>query len=339
MDSYEQAFQNGIDLYGLPRRGKKQIDFINSAGCPIKIYKEYENGKIIDLTVVIEHYDKKTRKVYFVGYEKGIYAGDLIEGHIGTIFISIAITHPDKVPFFVNTDDAYKYTAGSTKKALFICPICGQTHEMVIKDFIKNGFTCPNKNCPNNCNYKRSEAKKGKQRSEETKQKISKARIGKYAGENHPMYGRTGENSPNWQGGSTPIQKHLRDIIDPFMKVHKKALNKTCEVTGKKGEDSHHIYPFTNIVHDAHNKNNITIKPNVGDYTPEELKALEDYVLSWHVIGDWSNMILLAEDVHDQLHNSEFYKNMQNKYDPTLTYEAAHKFIEEFKITWSSVAA
>ena len=46
MDSYEQAFQNGIDLYALPRKGKKQIDFINSACCPVKIYKEYKNGKI-----------------------------------------------------------------------------------------------------------------------------------------------------------------------------------------------------------------------------------------------------------------------------------------------------
>ena len=346
MDSYEQAFQNGIDLYTLPRRGKKQIDFINSSGCPVKIDKDYK-GQHIDLTVVIEYYDKKTQNVYFVGYEKGIFTGDLLKGKIGEIFAptrrklntqSIAVTHPDKVPFFVNPEDAYKYTAGSGKKTLFICPICGQTHEMRIQNFINNGFTCPNKNCQNSQNFKQS-------------------------GENNPMYGRTGadspnygkkaseetkrkksetmkgENNPNWQGGITPIRKHLRDIIEPFMEAHKKALNETCEITGKNGEDSHHIYPFINIVHDAHDKNNITIKPNVCDYTTEELKALEDYVLSWHVIGDYSNMILLAEDVHEQVHNSEFYKNMQNKHDPNLTYEAAHKFMEEFKITWSSVAA
>ena len=383
MDSYEQAFQNGIDLSALPRRGKKQIDFINSVGCPVKIYKVYENGKIIDLTVTIERYDKKTKNVYFVGYEKGIHASSLIKGCIGTIFTSIAITHPDKVPFFVNTEDAYKYTSQSAKKVLLICPICGQTHEMRIQDFINNGFTCPNKNCLNSREYKISELHKGKQLSEETKQKISEGRIGKYAGENHPMYGRTGENNPNygkkhperseamkgknnpmygkklseeikrkqseamkgkyagennpnWQGGITPIRKHLRAIIEPFMEAHKRSLNYTCELTGKffYRNPSHHIYPFINIVHDAHNKNNITIKPTVADYTPEELKALEDYVLSWHVIGDWSNMILLADDVHNQFHD-EYGK----VYDPTLTVEAAYQRMEEFKITWSSVAA
>ena len=373
MDSHEQAFQNGIDLYALPtcmNAGRVCIDWVNSIGCSVKIYKEYKNGKIIDLTVVIERYDKKTQKVYFVGYEKGIKAGDLIRGCIGTIFTSIAITHPDKVPFFVNPEDAYKYTVGSRQKALLICPICGQTHEMWIYSFIKNGFTCPNKNCQNSREYKVSEAMKGennpmygrtgennpnygKQRSEETKQKISEARDGKYAGENHPNYGKqrseetkqkqsetmkgkyAGENHPNWQGGITPIKDHLCDIIKPFMEAHKRSLNYTCELTNKNGGvNSHHIYPFINIVHDAHNKYNISIKPNVGDYTPEELKTLEDYVLSCHVIGDYSNMILLAENVHNQ-----FHKKHGKIYDPTLTVEAAYQRMEEFKITWSSVTA
>ena len=321
MDSYEKAFHNGIDLSALPtcmNAGRVCIDWTNSIGCSVKIYKEYENGKIIDLTVIVERYDKKTQNVYFLGYKKGIHISSLIKGNIGTIFTSIAVTHPHTISYFLNSEDAYKYTMGSRQKALFICPICGQTHEMKIFNFINRGFTCPNKNCQNSWNCKMS-------------------------GENNPMYGvhRTGESSSNWQGGITPIRKHLRKIIEPFIEAHKRSINYTCELTGKKFNQnpSHHIYPFTNIVHDAHNKNNITIKPTVADYTPEELKALEDYVLSWHVIGDWSNMILLAEDVHEQLHDSEFYKNMQNKYDPNLTYEAAHKFIEEFKITWSSVAA
>ena len=315
MDSYEQAFQNGIDLYALPicmNAGRVCIDWTNSIGCSVKIYKEYKNGKIIDLTVVIERYDKATQEITFVGYEKGIRTSNLINGKIGTIFTSIAITHPDQVPFFVNPEDAYKYTAGSNKKVLFICPICGEIYEMIIANFINRGFTCPNKNCQNSQNFKQSEAMKG---------------------ENHPIYGKTGENTPNWQGGITPIQKHLRKIIDPFIEAHKRSLNYTCELTGKffYQNPSHHIYPFTNIVHDAHNKYNISIKPNVGDYTPEELKQLEDYVLSWHIIGDWSNMILLAEDVHNQFHD-EYGK----VYDPTLTVEAAYQRMEEFKITWSS---
>ena len=154
---------------------------------------------------------------------------------------------------------------------------------------------------------------------------MSEARIGKYAG----------ENSPNWQGGITPIKDHLRTIIEPFMEAHKRSLNYTCELSNKNGTmNSHHIYPFINIVHDAHNKNKISIKPNVYDYTTEELKILEDYVLSWHVIGDYSNMILLADEVHKQFHE-EYGKG----YNPTLTVEAAYQRVEKFKITWSSVAA
>ena len=358
MDSYkkiiidvrEKALSNGIYLYFLPtcmNAGRVCIDWANSAGCVIKIDKVYKGQHII-LTVVIERYDKATRNVYFVGYEKGIYASNLIKGCIGEIFAPtkntqpIAITHPDKVPFFVNPEDANKYTAGSNKKILFICPICGQTHEMIIENFIRKDFTCPNKNCPNSQEYKISEAKKGKQLPEETKQKMSEARKGKKHSEETKQKmseAQKGEKGNNWQGGITPIKDHLRDIINPFIEAHKEFLNYTCELTGKNGAmNSHHIYPFTNIVHDAHNKYNISIKPTVADYTPEELKQLEEYVLSWHVIGDYSNMILLAENVHEQLHNSEFYKDMKNKYDPTLTYEAAHKFIEELKITWSSVA-
>ena len=129
MDSYkkviidvrEKALSNGIYLYFLPtcmHVGRVCIDWTNSIGCPVKIDKVYENGRIIDLTVVIERYDKKTQNVYFVGYEKGIRTSHLIEGHIGTIFTSIAITHLDQVSFFVNTEDAHKYTAGSGKKVL-----------------------------------------------------------------------------------------------------------------------------------------------------------------------------------------------------------------------------
>ena len=306
MDSYEKALGNGIYLYFLPtcmNAGRVCIDWINSVGCPVKIDKNYK-GQHINLTVVIERYDKATRKVYFVGYEKGIYAGDLIMGKIGEIFAPtqpIAITHPHTIPYFLNLEDAYKYAAGSDQKVLLICPICGQTHEMIIKNFINQGFTCTNKNCQNSWNYKTSENQKG-------------------------------EKSHKWQGGITPIRKHLRIIIEPFMEAHKRSLNYTCELTGKKGNmNGHHIYPFINIVHDAHDKNNITIKPNVCDYTTEELKALEDYVLSWHVVGDWSNMILLAKDVHNQ-----FHKEYGKVYDSTLTFEAAHKFMEEFKIIWSS---
>ena len=53
----------------------------------------------------------------------------------------------------------------------------------------------------------------GKHHSPETKQKISKAKKGKYTGVKHPMYGRTGVNNPNWKNWeelSGYSRKHVR---------------------------------------------------------------------------------------------------------------------------------
>ena len=50
--------------------------------------------------------------------------------------------------------------------------------------------------------------------SKETKLKMSKARIGKYCGKNHPMYGihRFGKNSPNWKGGRNTSNGYMTII-------------------------------------------------------------------------------------------------------------------------------
>ena len=81
----------------------------------------------------------------------------------------------------------------------------------------------------------------GKKRSEETKRKISKSRIGRYAGVNHP----------NWQGGITPENHKIRASLE--MKLFKKAVferdNFTCQKTGQVGGKLvvHHINNFADF--------------------------------------------------------------------------------------------
>jgi len=65
---------------------------------------------------------------------------------------------------------------------------------------------------------KMRKVRQGKKMSEESKRKISEARVGKYAGSNHPLYGQTredmkGENNPNWNGGVTTLYKQIRETI------------------------------------------------------------------------------------------------------------------------------
>lgn len=124
-------------------------------------------------------------------------------------------------------------------------------------------------------------------------------------GENNPMYGKCGELSSNWKGGITPISLHLRKCTKQWEKDIRQAYNKKCALTGvkctTKNSAVHHLYGFNMIVEQAHATNNIETKPQVKDYTKEELQLLENYVLEWH--KDTSNGILLSNEVHKLFHN------------------------------------
>ncbi|NFH00786.1 hypothetical protein FC831_10750 [Clostridium botulinum] len=54
----------------------------------------------------------------------------------------IATTHPYLVEYFVNIEDAYKYSFGSNKKVFCKCSYCGFTKEMKISDLYKQGLGC-----------------------------------------------------------------------------------------------------------------------------------------------------------------------------------------------------
>ena len=124
-------------------------------------------------------------------------------------------------------------------------------------------------------------------------------------GENNYMYGRMGELSGNWKGGITPISYYLRKHTKQWDKDVRQTYNKKCALTGIKCTTTnsavHHLYGFNMIVEQAHTINNIEVKPQVKDYTQEELQLLENYVLEWH--KDTSNGILLSNEVHELFHN------------------------------------
>ena len=103
-----------------------------------------------------------------------------------------------------------------------------------------------------------------------------------------------------YKGGITPISTYLRD--EQWFYNCKQQANYTCELTGKVGGKlhTHHLKAFSTIVLEAHELHNIQIKPQVKDYTEEELHKLEEYVASWH--KDNSNAVVLSEEVHKLFH-------------------------------------
>jgi len=54
----------------------------------------------------------------------------------------IATTHPYLVKYFVNTEDAYKYSHGSEQKVFTKCPDCNIKKEIIISNLCKRGFKC-----------------------------------------------------------------------------------------------------------------------------------------------------------------------------------------------------
>ena len=107
-----------------------------------------------------------------------------------------------------------------------------------------------------------------------------------------------------YKGGISPIKKHLGDlpIVKQWFSDSKQQASYTCELTGKAGGvNTHHLKAFSTIVKEAHELHNIQVKPQVKDYTKEELHKLEEYVAGWH--EDTSNAVVLCEEAHKLFHS------------------------------------
>lgn len=238
----------------------------------------------------------------------------------------LATTHPHLVQYFVNIEDTINYTYGSSKPVELKCPICGTVKKetVVIKNIAKGHFSCDNEQCSLNMNIRISEYTKAlwdndeyriKQEknynNEEYKTKMSDISKQRWENEEYrkTMVEKIREYS--WKGGITYIANYLRSFTRQWDKDVRQAYNKKCVLTGAKcnthNSAVHHLYGFNMIVEQAHAINNIEIKPQVRDYTKEELQLLENYVLEWH--KDTSNGILLSNEVHKLFHNTYGYGN------------------------------
>lgn len=56
---------------------------------------------------------------------------------------SVAAIYPEYISCFVNRDDAFRYSIGSSKKVDFVCPNCGNTYPRSIRYAVEHNFSCP----------------------------------------------------------------------------------------------------------------------------------------------------------------------------------------------------
>ena len=112
------------------------------------------------------------------------------------------------------------------------------------------------------------------------------------------------DNYKNHKNGINNISKHLKSmqVVRTWSKKCKRQANYTCEITGKVYDivHVHHLKACNTIIQEAHELNNIQVKPQVKDYTEEELHKLEEYVASWH--KDNSNAVVMCPEVHKLFH-------------------------------------
>ena len=87
---------------------------------------------------------------------------------------------------------------------------------------------------------------RGLKTSDEVREKLSKSHIGIQAGENCPMYGRTGEKSPNWHGGIS-FDPYCLKFNENFKERVREYFGRCCYVCGKNEIDNkerlsvHHV--------------------------------------------------------------------------------------------------
>ena len=112
----------------------------------------------------------------------------------------------------------------------------------------------------------------------------------------------SGENCNLWKGGVSPLAKHLREKINQWKKDSFKQTNYKCVITGVKGSVVvHHLTGFNTILFETMETLNLPIYQTISEYTPEELKLIENKCLELHY--KYGLGVVLSEEVHKEFHS------------------------------------
>ena len=112
---------------------------------------------------------------------------------------------------------------------------------------------------------------------------------------------RTGELSPNWQGGASEVIDQLRKSITEWKYKVFARDNYTCQITkSKKDLIVHHIISFCDLVKQASEETGIPVLRKISEYdNTDDFYRLEQRVRELHLI---ENGITMTRQIHDEFH-------------------------------------
>ena len=118
----------------------------------IKDFERLGNKNIIILGNYVDQKTKILVKCLLDGYEWYSYPGDLLCGKGCSVCAGLKVVHgmndiatvrPDLVKYFVDSNEATKFTVSSNKSIQLRCPDCGEFKTMIVKNLSQRGFECP----------------------------------------------------------------------------------------------------------------------------------------------------------------------------------------------------
>jgi hypothetical protein len=171
-----------------------------------------------------------------------------------------------------------------------------------------------------------------------------------------------GSKSHLWKGGASGLTYYLRERIGQWKADSIKSCNGRCVLSGtSKKIEIHHLYSFSSIIDETLIELNLDRKENVGDYTEEELTAIENKCIEIHYRHPLG--VCLRKDIHRDFHSiygkdntteiqfKEFVANYHNsinvkiikiygekkKYFPyKINSKSKYKHVTQIKERWRS---
>ena len=150
---------------------------------------------------------------------------------------------------------------------------------------------------------------KGKKFSKEHCEAISRAKKGVWSGDKNPRHKNplNGEKNGRWKGGILTINQELRSETKEWQQESMKFCNYKCVITGGNFDNVHHTVAFNKIIDEVYKNTKLDIRPQVKDYSVDEMNALREETKNLHNIYGFGACI--NEDVHKLFHDAYGYIN------------------------------
>lgn len=111
----------------------------------------------------------------------------------------------------------------------------------------------------------------------------------------------SGQNHYNWNGGVSNLNQYVRDRLTDWKTDSMRKHDYKCVITGERFDTIHHLHSFNLIRDEALNNLNLDIRPEVNQYTDEELESITNEIIELH--HKYGLGVPLKNNIHDLFHN------------------------------------